>query len=247
MGAYNDDVLFIHIPKTGGTSFKDYMAANLPGMKIPDPRDDDWNQTSKLPIGHVPLRDIEAFTGRPLDSWDRIIGIIRNPYRQQVSQWWFWHKRYAEGDQHPNSVHAAMHPRIHTWLLEPECDFHIWYEQRFHADSPLVKKPPSAVTGYEGWGGYYKYWLTVDEEFPPNLHILKMEELDTTGPAALAPYIEGTPPPMIRTNVGERIDWKMVLASNGKAAANVTMEIIESKFRWCFETGQYPVLRVDIE
>lgn len=244
MGAYNDDVLFIHIPKTGGTAFKHYMAAHLPDVKWPRPDDPQSVEDSKLPIGHIPLRDIPEFTGRPLDSWSRIVGIIRNPYEQQVSQWWFWHRRYAEGDEHPHSVHAAMHPRIHTWLLEPECDFHIWYEHRFHPNNPLIRKPPSAVTSYADWGGYYWYWLSVDGALPDNLVILKQEDLQTTGPAALAPFMDGTPPPMPEKNVGGGMDWVQVFSAGGIDRGNISLAIITQKFRWCLENEYYPVVNL---
>jgi len=239
MGAYNDDVLFIHIPKTGGTAFKHYMAEHLPDVKWPNPDDEESLEVSGLPIGHIPLRDIPAFTGRSLDSWDRIVGIVRDPYQQQVSQWWFWHRRYAEGDTHPHSVYAGMHPRIHSWLLDPFCDFHTWYEHRFHPSSELVQRPPSAVTNYEGWGGYYQYWLSVDGGMPANLTVIKQEELDHAGPLALAPYMDGTPPPMPHINRGGAIDWSLVYMSNGPDIANRSLDIVTSKFRWCLEKGLY--------
>lgn len=239
MGAYNDDVLFVHIPKTGGTAFKHYMAENLPAVKWPKPEDPEAIKESGLPIGHVPLRDIPELTGRPLESWDRIIGIIRDPYRHQVSQWWFWHKRYAEGDAHPHSVHAGMHPRIHTWLLDPFCDFHIWYEHRFHPGSELVQKPPSAVTSYEGWGGYYLYWLGIDGVIPDNVTVLRQEELNHEGPLALAPYMDGPPPPMPEINKGGAIDWQLAFMSSGLETANRSLDIVTCKFRWCLENGYY--------
>lgn len=244
MGAYNDDVLFVHIPKTAGTAVKGYMDAHLRGVKWPRPRDEESIREARLPIGHVPLRDIPGFTGRPLDSWDRIVAVIRNPYEQQVSQWWFWHTRYAEGDNHPHSVHAARHPRIHSWLRDPECDFHIWYEQRFHPDSQLVKKPPTAVTGYEGWGGYYWYWLSVNDALPHNLTILKQEELSHTLPLTLAPYMDGPPPEMPVANKGAGIDWQYVYAAGGIELGNQSMEIVTGKFRWCFENGYYTPQRI---
>ena len=235
MGAYNDDVLFIHIPKTGGTAAKHYMAAHLPGVKWPRPKAPESVEESGLPIGHVPLRDIPMFTGRPLDSWEKIIAIVRNPYEHQVSQWWFWHRRYAEGDEHPHSVHAARHPRIHTWLLDPECDFHLWYEHCFHPGSPLTRKPPSAVTSYEGWGGYYFYWLSVDGKLPPNLTVLRQEELGHQLPLALAPYMDGPPPPLPEINVGGGMDWQKAFSAGGLELGNRSMDIIWSKFQWVFE------------
>lgn len=244
MGAYSDDVLFVHIPKTGGTAVKHYMAEHMDGVRWPRPEDPASVEESGLPIGHIPLRDIPQLTGRPLESWDKIIAVIRNPYKQQVSQWWFWHKRYCEGDEHPHSVHAGMHPRIHSWLMEPECDFHIWYEHRFHPNNPLIKKPPSAVTGYADWGGYYWYWLSVDGALPSNLQILKQEELGHTLPLALAPYIDGPPPDVPVVNKGGSVDWEAVFSAGGINLGRRSMAIITSKFRWCIEQGHYKPMTI---
>ena len=150
MGCYNDDVLFVHIPKTAGWAVKTYLRDNLPGVLMPD------DPASKLPIGHVPLRDIERFTGRTPDSFQTIIAVIRNPYEQQLSQMCFWADRFVfKNNRHSHDIHTAVYchlPQVmadwaasrmyemrFTWLphhldldgfvADPSCDFHLWYEQ----------------------------------------------------------------------------------------------------------------------
>jgi len=155
MGAYNSDVLFIHIPKCGGWSVKTYMRDHLPGVLMPD------DPKAKLPIGHVRLQDIERFTGRSPDSFKRIIAVVRNPYEQQLSQFTFWATRAAKGGRHihdlvtanyihwPNVLHnacelqgnwqeATWYPHqinLEAWLQDPRSDFHVWYLQH-HAYQP---------------------------------------------------------------------------------------------------------------
>ena len=243
MGAYNDEVLFIHIPKTAGTSVKHYMYEHLPDVKWPHHSSQEMREESKLPIGHIPLRDIPMFLGRPVDSWEKIIAVIRNPYEHQVSQWWFWKGRYAQGDQHPHSVTAAQYPRIHGWLKDPMSDFHVWYQHRFHPEEPMV--PKENGIGYEGYGGYYPYWLEVDGEVPPNVQILRAEELDHQFPLALAEYIDGPLPEMPHINQGSKIDWQKVLGAGGDVGqARESIAVINEKFRWCFEQGFYPTVEV---
>lgn len=242
MGAYNDDVLFVHIPKTGGTAVKHYMVEHMPDVRWPKPGDEKAIAESRLPIGHIPLRDVADLVGRPLSSWDRIVAVIRNPYEQQISQWWFWHKRYAEGDNHPHCRAAAKHPRIHSWLRDPMCDFHLWYEHRFHPHDEFRLR--AAVTDYHDWGGYYWYWLSVNGELPPNLMILRQENLEHALPLALAPYIDGPPPEMRRTNAGEPMDLELVMGAGGVEAGAASMDIITRKFRWCFEHGYYRQMTV---
>jgi hypothetical protein len=255
VGCYNDDVLFVHIPKCGGTAVKAYMAENLPGVKWPRPatwfmaRDGRLEVTeadrkaahqstldASLPIGHVPLRDIPRFTGRPLDSWDKIIVTIRNPYYQQISQWLFWRERYATGDYHAHDIHAASHPRFDSWVGTPNADFHVWYEQRFHEGESIARKPPSAETSYEGWGGFYPYWVGVDGAIPDNVHMIRMEEMSHQLPLALAPYMDGPPPEMYRRNEGPVDESKYLRYITD---APNTIKTIEAKFKWTFENGIY--------
>lgn len=257
MGCYTDDVLFIHIPKCGGTACKFYMAQHLEGLKWPrtehhfaelagravtDVKPEDIAaakesvEESGLPIGHIPLRDIEKYTGRSPDSWERIIGVIRNPYEHQVSQWWFWRERYAMGHHHPHDVNAAQHPRIDTWLETELADFHIWYEQRFHPDEPFIKKPPTAQNGFADWGGYFPYWLAVDGVIPDNVMILRQEELSHQFPLALAPWIDGPPPELGVRNQTAHASWEQYYNS---ARA---LEIVHQKFRWTFyQAKAYPM------
>ena len=104
MSAYSGDVLFIHIPKTGGTAVKDYMAqcGSI--------------STEGFSTGHVRLIDTVKATGRPVDSWRVIIAAIRDPYAQQVSQWRFWADRYARGQRHADDIRAASSPDMTSWL-----------------------------------------------------------------------------------------------------------------------------------
>lgn len=149
MGCFNDDVLFVHIPKCGGWSCKTYMQQNLPGVLMP--KDEGCN----LPIGHVRLADIERFTGRPPSSWKLIVAVVRNPYEQQVSQFSFWATRYLNGSRHIHDIVTGKYVLWPTvikdvaesggrldgvvwypnqidftgWVMDPMSDFHVWYQQ----------------------------------------------------------------------------------------------------------------------
>lgn len=239
MGAYNDDVLFIHIPKTGGWSVKHWMIEHLPNVLCPDPEDKAKTEASKLPIGHIPLSDIERFTGRPLDSWQKIIGIIRNPYDQQVSQWAFWRDRYARGQRHVHDICAAQYPSIHKWLDDPMCDFHLWYEHRFHASEPIVRKTPGPDTDYANFGGYYLYWLAVGGVIPDNVEIIKLEEIDTL-PTVVEPYtLRKDMAPLGVENTSPRGRYQEYYSHPDREVADHALERVHQKFRWTFEQGHY--------
>ena len=233
MGAYNKDILFIHIPKTAGWSCKTYMKDHLDGVVMPDDKD------SKLPIGHIRLQDIEGFTGRPPDSFEKILAVVRNPYEQQLSQWCFWRERFAKGCSHIHDRCAATYARLEKWLEDPGCDFHIWYEQ--HTDrreeSPYVK----GTERYEDFGGFFKFWLTVDGVIPGNVQVARQENLDAEFAQALKPYCNSalqtaacTMPPMPHLNTSPH-DADVKKYYTPRAA-----ELVEAKFQWAFENYYTP-------
>lgn len=239
MGAYNDDVLFIHIPKTGGTSVKRYMKECLPNVLCPDPADEVATAASKLPIGHVRLADIERFTGRSPDSWKLILAVLRDPYEQQLSQWSFWRDRFAKGGRHVHDVVAAAHLDLTAWLEDPRCDFHVWYLQ--HIGHPLVKAQqttpkepsPDGENRYEDFGGCYRFWLEVDGEFPINLKTVDISTMGEVVPKMLEPYKELHHCFFPTTNPSPH--GKDVKAYYTPRAARM----VEEKFAWAF-ANKYP-------
>lgn len=194
MGCYNDKLLFIHIPKTGGRSCKTYLKQNVPGMLMPD------DPEAKLPIGHVRLADVERFTGRKPESFEKIIAVIRNPYEQQLSQWMFWRDRFARGQRHIHDQVAASYGDLTGFLQDPRCDFHSWYMQHYGyepgmtpAEQRQVRETevpnPDGANRYEDFGGIYLFWLSVDGKIPDNVRTIRFEELDVALPEAVQDFI----------------------------------------------------------
>lgn len=228
MGVFNDRLLFIHIPKSGGTAVKKWLWGHLPDARGQGNGPD----ATGLPIGHVPLRDIEHYTGRSPDSFERIIGIIRNPYAQQLSQWRFWRERYAVGDRHVHDIAAAAAPDLASWLSTPACDFHVWYEQRWASSEPVRKKPTGVpADGYAGFGGYYRYWLSVGGLVPGNVHLVHFERLAKAWPEAVAGFVDDPTVPIPRANEGPSRPFPVEWYYHDKRAR----EMVEAKFRWAFE------------
>ncbi len=237
MGAYNDDVLFIHIPKCGGWSCKTYMMDHLPDVLYPDTKRPNAVEDSKLPIGHVPLRDIAGYTGRSLDSWQRIIAVVRNPYEQQLSQWQFWRNRYAKGHRHLSDEWAASCLDMTAWLSGMMCDFHLWYEARMHPEDEFRQKP-NPSNGYEGFGGYYHYWLEVDGAIPENVGLCRFENLAEEFTAAIAPFAlsSGEFPNSNAARYDKDKWWHYYRHEKHPARA---IDLVESKFAWTWEQGLY--------
>jgi hypothetical protein len=185
------------------------------------------DKESKLPIGHVPLRDIETFTGRKPESFQKIIAVIRNPYEQQLSQWMFWRDRRARGGDHFHDYVAANHATLESFLRDPRNDFHLWYEQ--HPQIGLRLRDPRLV-GERLENGIYNYWLTIDDELPSNLEVIKAEELDEAFPKAVHEFSDkDTVQPMRRDNASPS------RRSFTEYYTHLACSIVEHKFKWAFD------------
>ena len=266
MGCYNDDLLFIHIPKCAGWSVKNWLRDHLPNVLMPD------DPRSKLPIGHVRLADIERFTGRPPESFKLILAIVRNPYVQQLSQMAFWATRYLDGGRHVHDVNtwrhvsaeivqeeiwqigrqrwewAPRHFNLTGFAGDPRCDFHAWYLQH-HGYEPgmpadeqqrvrqTVIANPEGENRYEDYGGLYRFWVTVNGVIPPNVAIIRLEDLDVVLPAVLEHHlgVTGTRPlPRLNTSShGDEAEIKAWYTPLGAA-------IVEQKFPWAFDEFYKP-------
>lgn len=228
MSAFNDEILFIHIPKCAGTAVKQWLFENFDGMQGQDPRNPtETAQAAGIPIGHIPLRDIERYTGRKPESFKLIFAIVRDPYDQQLSQWLFWADRYRRSGRHVHDICAASHPTIDTWLQDPGCDFHLWYEDRFNPQEALVERA-GPENGYAGFGGYYLYWISVNGEIPQNLKVVDYDRVAEDLPKMLASFKDGELAPLPFVNTG---------TARGPTQEYYTPDaalMVEQKFQWAF-------------
>lgn len=90
--ALDKPFIFMHIPKTAGTSFINYLSANLPANKIAPPfmRDipaqDINNETFRLYWGHVTYEMV-----REIKKDLYILTFLRDPLTRVISQYKSWH------------------------------------------------------------------------------------------------------------------------------------------------------------
>lgn len=233
MGAYTDDFLFIHIPKTGGTSVKQWLANHVQGVKLATDED------CGFPIGHIPLRDVKQWVGRCPSSFKRIVAVIRDPYEQQLSQWLFWADRYRRGQWHIHNYTAGISPTLTDFLQDPRSDFHCWYETNF-AVLPVGGATPRSLEDpllrYEGFSGFYRFWLEVDGEIPENVELIRYEHLAESW-ARIAPEVTGKldAPSLPQANQGpRRIQYAL------EYYTPLGVSIVTAKFAWTFAAGLYP-------
>lgn len=232
MAVWNDDVLFVHIPKTAGMSVRAYVRDN-------SPKDTAYQVSGREGlVDHVPIRDIPLWTERAIDSFKLIVAVVRDPYEQQLSQWWHWRDGYARGGRTLVEYTAAIRPDLASWLLEPYAEYSTWYEahlkplhmgNRPASHAQHLEQVTQAVRAY----GYYEYWLTTgaDRELPPNLLIIPFDDVAWRVPQALAPYM--------RDDAATELDHRNVSRKRDARQyhTNWSVSIIEQRFKWAFDRG----------
>lgn len=262
MAVFNDSLLFIHIPKTAGTAVKFWLLKHLPDAKGQHPEAPETSRDFGYPIGHIPLRQIVdppaawvsrwGAVPRPAESFTKILAIVRDPYEQQASQYWFWLQRGREwlgahglDESHARemAVRGKMHPHdygavraaadeggdavrgFRLWLTRPRlCDFHIWYEAHYDPNRGRWRED----TGIEF--DHYRTWLLVGGEIPPNVVIVKMEELATAWQPLLAEFVPNPPPlPVVNSHAAGRPPVDELYTPEAA-------RLVEQKFPWTFET-----------
>ena len=153
---------------------------------------------------------------RPLEEYEAIYAVIRNPYELQVSMWLYWKDRYARGMQGllQHAV-AASAPDLMTWLQNPFCDWHVWDVRDGRTYAPL------GTGGYSHFGGFYPYWLGgADGRIPENVQLIDFHQLSE----AAKKHLDIDVP---RLNVGNQVAWQEYMSP-------VAAALIEQKFSWAF-------------
>lgn len=248
MGCYNDSVLFVHIPKTGGTAIKTHLWEHAPAMRGQRPGSDPReaarrpDEVNPFPIGHIRLRDALRLSGKKAEDFQHIVAVVRNPYVQQVSQWLFWKARWEQGGRHPHDITAGRYTTIHPWLEDANCDFHRWYLAR------VMQQPADMAgpwNGYKDFPGYYVWWLMDDTgRVPPNIYLLRQEHLadDYAALWAKLEYPEAPPLPVVNRGAwSEDKTMKYYLHDDRRPASLRALDLVEAKFRFAFQNW-YPKL-----
>ncbi|MFM2294136.1 MAG: hypothetical protein RLZZ350_549 [Verrucomicrobiota bacterium] len=211
---FNRDILFIHVPKTGGMAMTDLLLAALPKPVF-----------YTHPHEHSPLlaaqgvveitgdrheslpeaREILAKRGFAMEQFRLILAVIRNPYALEVSRFCYL--------QNGNAV-----DRGHNQTLAMSGDFEKFAQESFdHGD------------GVRPIESYYQ----LDGALPKNLRVLRQENLTEDLRAAFASV--GLPTDFTLPVVNETRHEPFATFFTLAAAAAV-----EARYHWFFDQGFYP-------
>lgn len=160
---FNKDLLFIHIGKTGGTSAAEYLCKTLTEpvynvIPARAPKRKIGHEESLTGQRHATLEEAKAFikefNGQKLKDFKKIIAVIRNPYRLEISLFNYY-KRLLENN--PSVLDGA--PKRKEVILKDS--FAEFVKGKFyHRNKITIRK-----------------YVSVDGKLPKQMQIIKFEEL----------------------------------------------------------------------
>jgi len=212
---FNDDLLFIHVPKTGGMSITHLLLDVLPQpvyYTLPDPEQDRQLAGVVKLEGkrHESLSEAaEVLTrfGRQLSDFKMIVAVLRNPYDLEVSRYAYLQKGYAWDAGHNQDL--ALHEDFETFAKQ-SVD---------HARTPL------------------ETFFLCEGTKPPNLRILRQENLEDDLAEALL-ELGVSAAALTRRNASHHDDYRRYYTEAAEAA-------VYDRYRWVFESGFYPRMTFD--
>lgn len=218
----SQDMVFIHIAKTGGMSCADFLLKHLrpplyncfiPAIKKP--------KITSLPgvttvtdLGrHIPLREaaphVQRLTGKSIREVDKILAIIRHPFTLEYSYFRHLQRPFIAKQRQKGS------PEL---VKLAQGDF-----------KTFVKE-----AGYLRPGSPQEDYFLIDGERPDNLQLIRFEELSSTFPAAVKDYLVArceSEFPALNAS-GPSTELQSLLDEE-------TRELIYKKHRYMFDEGYY--------
>jgi hypothetical protein len=230
---FNESLLFIHIPKTGGTSCTNYLCQHLAQPSFSSSlksQTDEWHFNAKLLPGYSHETLSEAYSdykniyeqsGIDVRAIPALLAVIRDPVTLELSAYNF----YRNG---ANNVLQA------TAFQVPEVKERIELAQG--GLKHFIRHWGYFRDGFSGDGLRTEDYVTLDGELPENLTLLKVESLDQQFTALMRTFLGGQAHPFEAANVTKNPN--KVTADD---LDSETIECIYHKHRWLYDQGFYEV------
>lgn len=227
----SSDLLFIHIPKTGGTSCTDYLCQTLRGPVFCSSikylhASMHFNATLFEGYSHETLEEIYgsrdsimAATGIDPTKLRNVFAVIRNPYTLELSNYLF----FRNGRENILRGPAFQVPHIQDKVALAQGSF-----KNFVLESGYFRDDVA------GQSFRTEDYLQLNGEIPNFLTVLRAEELDDCFPGLTRAFRQRDDVPFPRANASggqgdmqlEDIDWE-------------SRQAIHAKHAWLFDNGYY--------
>ncbi len=211
---FNQDLLFLHVPKTGGMAVTEKLLEVLPKpiyYALPEVvKDKAHNPPEIIAVAgkrHGNLQQAQEWVkeyGKTLASFKKIVAGIRNPYAMEVSRYFYlrlghpWDKGQAQ-------------------KIALESDF-----ETFAVKSRYFGRKSSQIE---------KYFL-INGTIPNNLTVIRHEQLYSDLAKVLAELNLNLNTAIARINSTKHADYQQYLTPKAE-------EAIYQRYRWLFDSGFY--------
>jgi hypothetical protein len=226
----NPDVLFLHIPKTSGTSCTDYLCQTLKGPVFLSSllylTTSVHFRASVIPgFSHETLEeisgaraDIEKNTGILLDNIRLIVAVLRHPYDLELSNYHFYR----------NGNHNLAGDKM---FRNARAEWRIGLAQGSFAD--FVANSGHFRVRSDGSDIRCEDYLLVGGKLDPRIRLLRAESVSTEFPRLLEPYTQGD----VEFPFTNRSRWED--APPFEALDRDLQQLIYLKHKWVFDHGYY--------
>ena len=212
---FNQDLLFLHVPKTAGMAVSQKLLEILPKpiyCALPDYARDKIHNPPKIiaSVGrrHGNLQQAQEWVAKydkTLASFKKIIATIRNPYAMEVSRYFYLRLGYPWDKGKAQKIALAS-------------DF-----ETFAVESPYFGRKLSQIKNY----------FLIDGITPNNLAVIKYEQLNSDLTKVLAELNITLNTPITKVNISKHKDYHHYLTPKAEAA-------IYQRYQWLFDAGFYP-------
>ena len=234
-----DRLLFLHVPKTGGTSVTSFLIRNLPGQITSTEPAELPSQMSDLPFS--------ARAKLQLKQWRRDIGFLRHPRLRRIPG--VRHETLKQAAQtltglgrnladfetiiavirNPYDLEVSRFHFFRRGHLGIRGFAHEYAEELAQSGDFTAFAERAAYHGH--LPGRIEDWFEIDGRIPANLRILRFETLQADLARELAPFCRMVSP-LPWLNASAHAPYRDYLTPRIESA-------IYQKYRWPFDRGFY--------
>lgn len=221
---FNDDLIFIHIGKTGGISCSQYLLKNL-RTTVYNCHENAIAATASLDrVGVLPRQDtfrhwsleqslayIEQFNGKRLQDFKKVIAIIRHPFTLEFS--FYQHMKKDKVREHRGQASAQI------------------FEYANQGLKTFVEH-----AGYHSPGMCQDDFVRLNGEIPSKVELIKFEQMSELLPAAVRPYCKPDADSTLGHNNRTHYDGSM-----HDELTDEIKQLIYAKHQYMFDSGLYSV------
>jgi hypothetical protein len=238
---FGADLLFVHVPKTGGMSTSGYLLDVLPKPVYLSHPAEVWNET--LPergvvqiVGkrHETLAeagDVVARHGFAIDRFPLILATIRNPYDLEVSRYCYLRVGY-DWERGPEQD-LALASTFEEFAVKNEERGGGWVTSAVTTRHPGT---PAAGVASRPYPNEMKDFYTLGGRIPENLRLIRFERLvDDLTEALRSVGVDGRGAVFPWVNRSRREEFRAYYTPRAE-------EAVYRRYRWVFDRGFYPRL-----